>query len=102
MASNQLNRFSALCLIIAAVIVILFTVMLVYQVYWHAGGNHSFLFGTGIDRFLLDYGKYVAGAAAVPWLLPLFFKQNVLTGALSLLGIAAFFYVYTLIRVLTD
>ncbi len=70
--------------------------------YFFSYGNHWFLFGTWIDKLLIQNKFFCAIGGALPLMVPVIFKLSKQNLLISLMGIIVFLFLYYSIHILTD
>jgi hypothetical protein len=67
-----------------------------------AGGNHWWLFGTWVDRLVVQHGHLLALAASAPLMAPFALQRTKGHAVLAFIGALHFLVMYTLLTVAAD
>lgn len=76
--------------------------ILLFHTRAYSSGNHWFLFGTWIDRLVVNYRFYLALGGALPLTIPILFKRSFLHFVYILLSFGLFVYAQEILRYLSD
>ena len=101
MSNRNYMILAACCVLISGSFFALACIAL-WKNYDYAGGNHSFLFATPLERWLQGNSRLLPLAGSAPLLIPVFLRRNVLSFFLVLCAVALFLFLYYVLVVLLD
>ena len=92
-------------IVMAAILIsILFTcgLLFLFVNHYSGGGNHSLLFGTELEEYLINYPVISSIFLSFPFFLPVLFNREKKSWILLLFGVCTFLFSLFSINILTD